>query len=196
MLNFTGDVMNDLERRIDPEPIAIFMALMATYAASIASLNYVKSHRRPIPSQTRRSVVDDVTRIQDSIRQVTTDLETIRQIFSTARFVNGNAIKLGNGAYLSYGEFTRYERTSASVFRTLGNLHRTCLKLERHALTYIGLEMFHPTNQLGKAYELFEALRTTRDLSVEKAWDDLSRMAELIESACEAVRKQIDHDEL
>jgi len=186
--------VSDLKRKIDPEPISIFMAIMATYAASVSSLNYIKSHERPLPSQTRRAVLEDVTRIEDLIRQVRNDLETIRLIFSKADFIAGRTIRLGNGAYLSYDEFKRYERTAASIFSTLSTLHRTCLKLELHARNYTGLEMFKPTNELGLAYELFEELRTTKDLSVDDAWTDLDRLAYFIESACTNVREQIGNE--
>jgi hypothetical protein len=183
--------MGGLERRIDPEPISIYMALMATLAASVASMNYIKSHRKPLPSRTRRAVYDDVTQVEDHVRKIRTDLETIKQVFSRADYISGNTMQLGNGVYLPTAEFNRYERTAASVFRTLSALHRTSLKLERHAMSHDGLEMGPATNQLGEAYDLFESLRTTMNLTVERAWRDLDRLASLIEEACNSVREQL-----
>ncbi len=183
--------MSDLKRKIDPEPISIYMALMATLAASVASLNYIKSHRKPLPTQTREAVYDDVTEVEDHVRKIRADLETIKQVFSRADYISGKTMRLGNGVYLPYVEFKRYERTAASVFRTLAALHRTSLKLERHALNHNGLEMGPATNQLGEAYELFESLRTTKDLTVERAWGELDRLASLIEAACNGVREQL-----
>lgn len=59
--------MGDLKRKIDPEPISIYMALMATLAASVASLNYIKSHRKPLPSRTREAVYNDGAMIKSGV---------------------------------------------------------------------------------------------------------------------------------
>lgn len=183
--------MTDKKRLIDPEPISIYMAIMATYAASVASLNYVRSHERPVPTFTRRAVVKDINRVYDIVRQVRLDLDTTRQIFSSGDFIREQTVRLGNGVLLPYEEFVRYERVSANIFRNLATLHKTCLKLERHALRHSGIDMSAPTNELGAAYELFDQLQTSRNLSVEEAWKSLDRLAQLIESACGRVRAQL-----
>lgn len=183
--------MTDKNRLIDPEPITIYLAIMATYAASVASLNYVRSHERPLPSFTRRAVVDDITRVYDYVRQIRLDLDTTRQIFAAGHFIRERTIRLGNGIELSVEEFTRYERVSANVFRTLSALHKVCLKLEKHALRHSGLDMSKPTNELGAAYDLFDELLDSKNLSVESAWERLDTLAELIESACNRIRSQV-----
>ncbi len=184
-------MVTDKKKLIYPEPIVIYMAIMATYAASVATLNYVRSHERPLPSHTRRAVLEEINYVYDLVRQLRLDVDTTRQIFSNGDFIRERTVRLGNGVLLTYEEFARYERVSANIFRTLAALHKACLKLERQALRHDGLDMTEPTNELGDAYELFDHLQVTRNLSVEEAWNGLDRFAQLIESACRRVRNQL-----
>ena len=183
--------MDTRQRKIDPEPISIFMAVMATYAASVASLNYVKSHYRPLPSKVRHRVLGDVNKISTLIHEMRLDLTTVKRIFESGDFPRERTIRLGNGAFLSYDDFLLYQRVSANIFRTLSKAHSFCLRLERDALSHDSLDMDRPTNELGAAYEVFESLQHTRDLSVEAAWDRLDELAELIQRACDSVRSQL-----
>jgi len=54
-------MVTDKKRLVDPEPIVMYMAIMATYAASVATHNYVRSHERPLPTNTRRAVLGTST---------------------------------------------------------------------------------------------------------------------------------------
>lgn len=183
--------MATCNRKVDPEPITIFMAIMATYAASVASLNYVKSHHKPLPSRTRYRVLSDVNKISALIHEIRLDLSTVREIFASAEFVQERTIKLGNGALLSYEDFSLYQRVSANVFQNLARTHKLCLDLEKHALRHDGLDMSRPTNELGAAYELFEYLWQNKNLAVEEAWEHLEQFAELIQASCNGVRRQL-----
>lgn len=183
--------MTTSHRKIDPEPITIFMAIMATYAASVATLNYVKSHHKPLPSKTRYRILSDVNKISSFIHEIRLDLSTVRRIFESGEFVRERTIKLGNGAYLSHEDFTLYQRVSANVFRNLGKTHSLCLELEKHALGHEGLDMSRPTNELGAAYELFEHLWQSKNLAVDEAWDHLDQLANLIQASCENIRRQL-----
>ena len=183
--------MNTCPRKIDPEPITIFMAIMATYAASVASLNYVKSHHKPLPSKTRYRVISDVNKISSLLHEIRLDLSTVKRIFESGDFIQGRTIKLGNGAYLSYEDFTLYQRVSANVFRNLSKTHELCLKLELHALRHDGLDMSRPTNELGEAYELFEHLWQNKNLAVDEAWERLDQLANLIQASCDNIRSQL-----
>lgn len=179
------------QRRIDPEPITIFMAVMAVYGASVASLNYVRSHHHPLPSATRNRVLANINKIDTLLHEVTLDLRTIRGMFERTDLNRETGLRLGNGAYLSYDDFSLYQRVSANVFRTLGKAHAISLKLERDASRYDSLEMGSATNQLGAAYETFESLRVSRDLTVTAAWKGLDKLAGLMQAACENIREQL-----
>lgn len=179
------------QQRIDPEPITIFLAGMAVYSAAVASLNCAKSHHRPLPTTTRNRVLVDINKIDSLVYEVRQDLSTIRQIFENNGRYQEVAVRLGNGLFLSYDDFSLYQRVSANVFRTLGRAHSLCLKLEYDAAHHGGLEMHGPTNELGAAYEIFESLRTSRDLTVRDAWEGLDKLADHIQVACNRIRGQL-----
>lgn len=179
------------QQRVDPEPITIFLAAMAVYSASVASLNYAKTHHRPLPTATRNRVLADVNKIDSLVYEVRRDLSTIRDIFGKSGDNQKATVRLGNGLLLSYEDFSLYQRVSANIFRTLGKVHGLCLKLERDAARHDGTNMHTPTNELGAAYEIFESLRTTRDLTVRDAWDGLDKLANHIQTACNGIRGQL-----
>lgn len=185
--------MNDV-RRIDPEPVTIYLALMATFSASITALNYVKTHRRMVPSRVRARIVDDINQLQEDVGHIREDLKTIENIFSSAEYIRDSMIRLGNGVLLSYPDFRRYERASGRIFRTLEILHKRCLRLERNAARYEFLDMGAPTGQIGEAGEIFTSLMATQNLTQEETWSQLDRIAVLIDQACAVIREQIYYE--
>jgi len=40
-------------KRVDSEPITIYVAIAATYAASVATANYIKTHYGALPTRVR-----------------------------------------------------------------------------------------------------------------------------------------------
>lgn len=183
--------MDMRHRRIDPEPITIFLAGLAVYSAALSSLNYAKSHGKPLPSAVRSRILNDINKIDSLVYEIRQDLSTIRQLFERSDFPSERVVRLGNGAYLSYDDFNVYRSVTTGIFRNLGRAHRLCLKLESDARKYGGLDMKTPTNELGSAYEIFETLRLSRNLTVSDAWSGLDKLANLVQVACGRIRSQL-----
>lgn len=183
--------MTTRKNRIDPEPITIFMAVMAGYGASVASINFIKTHLKPLPTKMRNRVLSNINKIDALIQEIKIDLDTIQRIFQKAGLHQNQTIRLGNGVYLSYDDFNLYMHVSNNIFSTLKNIHSLCLKLERNASGYDALEMNNVTNKLGTAYEIYEMLRTSRDLTIGRAWEGLDKLATLIQTSCDSIRDQL-----
>jgi hypothetical protein len=181
-------------RRLDPEPITIYLAAMATLSLGIAAANYAKTHFKPLPSQVRRTVISLLTEVEDHAKYLQTDLRVLQDIFAKAHFSGGRTIRLGNGALLNAEEFSRYETVADKLLRRLRDLNKTCLKLERQAARLDSLELGGTAKRLGEAHERFEKLLASRDLSVDRAWAELRAIAQALEGAISDLRKQLSVD--
>lgn len=181
-----------MSRRIDPEPITIYLAIVATFTASVAAVNYIKTHQKPLPSQMRESVSHALTELEDHTKHLRADLSIIQDIFSKASFPNGRTIRLGNGALLTAAEFSRYMGTSDAVLRRLRDVHKVAMKMEREVsrLTYV--QAGQVTNLLGDTYGRLNDLINSRDLSVDHAWEQLRAVADGLEQAIRELRKQLE----
>jgi hypothetical protein len=178
-------------RRVDPEPITIFMAIVATYTASVSTANFVKTHYKALPTRVRSKLLASLTELDDQAERLRADVKIIADIFDKARFPAGSSIRLGNGAHLSPSEFSRYQKTSDNVIRTLRAVHKLCLNMERQALKLEALEMHSATNVLGEAYTKLDALLESRNLTSKKAWAELDSIAEALERAIKDLRGQL-----
>ena len=87
-----------MERRLDPEPITIYMAIAGTCAATAATVNLIKTHYKPLPSEVRNRLVELLTNLEDHIKRLVADLSIIEDIFRQAKFPKVKTIRLGNGA--------------------------------------------------------------------------------------------------
>jgi hypothetical protein len=183
-----------MARRIDPDPITIYMAIVATYSASVATVNYLKTHYKQLPTKSRAKLVVSLAKLGEHTKGMREDAKTIRGIFQNAKFAAGRKIRLGNGAELTQRDFSRFEKTSDNVLRRLRKVHKLCLKMERETAKLGTLETGQITNVLGETYRRLQRLLESRDLSFEKAWAELDAIAEGLERAIADLRKQLDPD--
>lgn len=179
------------ERRIDPEPITIYLAIVATFTASVSAANYIKTHYKTLPAVAHKNISRSLAELEDHVRYLRADVEIIRNIFSRAQFPNGRAIRLGSGAHLTEAEFGRFMKTSQSVIRRLADVQELALKMERETTKMPGLQQLPFTNALGAAYEQLESLLSSRDLSVNSAWEQMQSIAESVEKAIRELRRQL-----
>ena len=178
-------------KRIDPEPIVIFAAVVATYSAAVSTVNYIKTHYKPLPSVARAKVLASVNSLDDHTRRLTADVAIIEEIFKNAKFVgNSKAIRLGNGAYLVHADFVRYEHTSDQILGRLKDVHKLCLKMEREA-TRAGPIPATATNEIGETYTRLQSLMEFRDLTHEKSWKEIREVAAGLQRAIAELRKQL-----
>ena len=178
-------------KRIDPEPIIIFAAVVATYSAAVATINYVKTHYKPLPSAVRAKVLASVNALDDHTRRLTADVAIIEGIFQNAKFAGlSEAIRLGNGAYLVHADFVRYQHTSDQILGRLKDVHKLCLKLERDA-TKAGSAPVATTNEIGDTYTRLQSLLESRDLTHEKSWKEVREIAAGLQRAIAELRKQL-----
>jgi uncharacterized coiled-coil protein SlyX len=178
-------------RRIDPEPITIYLAIVATFTASVAAANYVKTHCKPLPSSVRMRISKSLAELEDHVRRLRADLDILQDIFSKAKFPNGTGIRLGNGAYLSATEFDRYMKVSSSVIHRLSDVNKLTLKMEKETTRLDYLEDGPVTNILGQVYESLDSLLNSHDLSIDRAWEQLRYIADNFEKAIDDLREQI-----
>jgi hypothetical protein len=178
-------------KRIDPEPISIFMAAMATYAAAVATVNFVKTHYKPLPTTVRTRLLQALTQLNDHLDRLRADLVIIEDIFRNARFENRGQIRFGNGAQLKPSDFARYEEAADNILGGLRKIHRVSLKMERTA-TAGGTDALVPTtNSIGATYTRIENLLMSRDLTQEKSWQELHAVADGLEATIKELRRQL-----
>ncbi len=180
-----------MTRRIDPEPITIFMAIMATFSASVAAVNYVKTHHRPLPTKVRAELMSLLAELDDHTKHLRVDLSIIENIFRNASFQREQTIRLGNSGHLTENDFSRYEKVSDNVFRTLRTVHKIALKMERKATRLEGFEMATTTNALGETYTKLDRLLESRNLTLTKAWEELRSIAQGLEQVIDELRNQL-----
>jgi hypothetical protein len=111
-----------MTRRIDPEPIAIFMAIMAAFSASVAAVNYVKTHHRPLPTKVRAELIWLLTDLDDHTKDLRADLSKIEDIFRNASFQLERTIRFGNSVHLTENDFFRYQRVSDKGSPTMSSV--------------------------------------------------------------------------
>lgn len=180
-----------MTRRIDPEPITIFTAFMAAFSALVSALNYVKTHYRPLPTKVRANLMSLLADLDDHTKHLRADLSIIEDIFRNASFQHERTLRLGNSAHLTENDFYRYEKASDNVFRTLRTVHNISLKIERMATRFDGLEMATTTNTLGEIYTKLDQLLQYRELTLQKAWEDLRSIAQGLEQVIYELRNQL-----
>jgi hypothetical protein len=88
-------------RRIDPEPLSIFLAIVATVNGSIAVVNYVKTHRKPPRSRVRKKILDALAKLEDQTKYLRADPAVVRDIFGKAQTSGTRSIRLRPGVLLS-----------------------------------------------------------------------------------------------
>lgn len=181
-------------RRIDPEPITIYLAIAATFTATVAAANYVKTHHRPLPTAIRRKLAGSLAELEDHVVRLRADLDILQDIFSKAEFPNGTRIRLGNGAYLTPEDFNRYMKVSGGVIRRLSEVNKLTLKMEKDASRLDYIEEGTVTNMLGQAQERLDKLLSSTDLSIESAWEQLRYIADNLDNAIRDLRIQISND--
>ena len=180
------------ERKIDPEPITIFLAVLSTISATVASANYVKTHFKPEPSRLRGEILELLSTLTDEVRYLRIDVQILREIFRNAEFPDGNRMRFRNGAWLSIADFKRYEGVTENIYRRMKIVGKLGGKLERHTSRYSGLSLREPTNYLGEAYSELDRLLDSRDLYVEQAWERVERLTKLTEQALNNIRRQLE----
>ncbi len=181
-----------MTRRIDPEPITIFAAIVSTYAATVATVNYIKSHYRPLPSAIRARVLRNMAVLNDHLKGHRADMEIIVDILNNATYFGEDTIRLGNGAHLEPGDFSRYLKASDSILRRFRAVHKLGLQTERAASQASSLELGPTTNVLGDLYARMDALQQARDLTPERARRDLRSVADGLEIVIADLRSQLN----
>lgn len=181
-----------MTRRIDPDPITIYMAATATVAAAVAITNFVKTHYPPLSTVVRAKLAASLEQLSGHTSEIKEDLAILENIFSNAEFTNGREIRLGNGAYLTPSDFTRYEKVSDSIICRLREVHKICLKIERASIGRTATPIPSATiNKLGKIYTQIQRLLETKNVSHDIAWKELRNIADGLEQSIEVLRTEL-----
>jgi hypothetical protein len=183
------------ERRVDPEPITIFLAIMAGVSGTIAAANYVRTHHlKPVQSSVRAKILELLAKLEDQSRELRGNVGTLRDIFSSSTFSQGGSIRVGNGAYLTPANYSRYKAVSENVYRQLQDVNRITNKLEEQTSRHADLETRATSNMLGDAYGRLDRLIAARDLSSEQGWGELDALIALVERAISELRRQLEQE--
>lgn len=184
-----------MTRRIDPEPITIFMTTMAVVSASmtivstsVAIANYIRTHHGSLPTQMRKELVSLLAQLNDHTRHLREDLGIIEDIFRRARFQHGLTIRLGNGAYLEESDYSRFAKVSDRIICTLRIVQKLSLKLERKAAKLDWIEMGPTTNTLGETYQKLERLLGSGELTHQNSWNELRSITQDLERVIDGLR--------
>jgi hypothetical protein len=179
-----------MTRRADPEPFTIVAAVAAVTGASIAAVNYWKTHHKALPHKTRRRLLTRLDQLAAETRYLRADVDEVETIFRNAQFPEGRTLRLGNGALLTADEFHRYERVADQIFTRLKRLHKLTLKVQGLAFDLPFTDKRQTVNTAGDSIARAEALIRSRDFSIDKAWAELRALA----SELEAMVKQLRAD--
>ena len=179
------------DKRIDPDPFTIYAAIVATYAAGVATVNFVITRYPPLPAEARARLLSSLKELDDHAKSLRADLRTIEDIFRNAKFAKGRTIRLDNGAELTRIDFSRYEKVADNVLVRLRKVYKLSLKVERQATKLDALEMAPTTNIIGDTYARLDKLLQTKNLSMEKAWQELHAIADGLDLAIDELRKQL-----
>ena len=181
-----------MSKRIDPEPISIYLAILATFTASVAAVNYVKMHHRPEPTRVRAKLVLSLTVLHQHTKDLRREVSAIEEIFQNASFSSGNrTIRLGNNAHVTESDFFQFEIVSDRIFDRLRKVHKLALRMEREAKVFGELKMATTTNVLGETYNKLTQLLDSRDLTIEQAWEGLRSIAADLERIIAELRTQL-----
>ena len=180
-----------MTRRIDPEPVTIFAAIVATYAATVATINYIKSHHKPLPSVVRAKLLKQLTELDDHAKKLRAEVAIVEDIFKNAKYASAKSIRLGNGAQLTASDFSRYMEVSDSIIGRFREVNKLTLQMEREATKATSLQLGPTVNVLGDVYSKLEHLLEARNLSQERAWTDLRAISDGLDSAITELRKQL-----
>ena len=110
------------ERRVDPEPITIFLAVMAGISGTIAAANYVRTHLKPAQSRVRANILELLAQVEDQTRELRAHVGMLREIFAGATFSQGGSIRVGTSAYLTPAN---YRATRPSPRRSIASCRRS-----------------------------------------------------------------------
>ena len=180
-----------MNRRIDPEPITIYMAIVGTVAASVATVNYIKTHYKPLPSSVRAKLLEQLADLGDHSKRLRADLNIVEDIFKNATFENGKSIRLGSGAHLSASDFSRYMSCSDAIIVRFREVNKLTLQMEREATKATALQLGPTVNTLGEVYTRLDRLLESRDLTQERAWSDIRAILDGLDSAIKELRQQL-----
>ncbi len=178
-------------QRIDPEPISIIAALLSGASLVVSAANYAKTHLKAAPSRVRSEIIGLLAKLEDEVRHLRADLDTLKDIFAKASYSHDRAIRVRNGAYLTPSDFLRYEAVSDDVYRRLRDLNKIGLKVERQVARSPDLDTRMTTNYLGEAYDRLERLIDARRLAEVDAWSELDHLLDLVQKAVSEVRQQL-----
>jgi hypothetical protein len=178
-------------RRADPEPITIVAAVAAVTGASIAALNYWRTHHKTLPHKTRRKLLARLDQLAAETRYLRADVEEVETIFRNAQFPEGRTLRLGNGALLTANEFHRYERVADHIFSRLKRSHKATLKAQGLAfeLPFTGKQQ--TVNAGGDALARAERLIQSRNYSIDEAWKELRALASDLETMIKQLRADL-----
>lgn len=177
---------------VDPEPITIYLAILATLSGVITVAKTVEDHLpKNLPTKTRAQLLEKLILVDNECRQLQIDVVALRDLFGKAQFPNGRFIKLMSGARLSGADFARYERTSDNVYARLRHLNQICNDVEKllsRLDTDIGAAS---TNELGDAHDRLDALLKKHDLSVDEAWQRVEDLVGRVEGIVRNLRSRL-----
>lgn len=178
-------------RYVDPEPLSIYLAIVATMSGTIALVNLIESHwPQPLPTQARAQLLGGLAPLDDQCRHLRADAQILRDLFTNAQYPDGRFIPLRSGARLSPADFERYERVSDDVYRRLRELNRLCNRLEKRALRGGDLPIELDVNRLGELHARLDALVNARTLSTPEGWQQVEDLIQTVQQVIAALRRQ------
>lgn len=181
------------ERRIDPDPFTISLAILSGVSAVLTIVQFVENHLPPkLPSKQRTRLRELMGGLEEQTRGLSQDLDAVRSIFRTAEWPDGPRMRLCTGALIPAREFDRYMSVTDGIYKRLRVINKICGDVERGLLQQVTMDRRTPVNRLGEARERFERLLQQKNLSVEEGWQELEALLASISAAISAIRSELD----
>jgi len=107
---------------VDPDPASIISATDCILSAVDLALR-IYDYFKPTGNAKRiQAIYDSMDEIGDQLGYLQQDMKIIQEIVEGAQFSGGRQFRLGREAFLTQGEFRRWERTTSDLMARLKNL--------------------------------------------------------------------------
>jgi hypothetical protein len=180
-----------LEKRIDPEPITIIAATAAVIGSSITAFKFIEEKLKDTPVEARRKLRAVTGKLGAELKRLKSDIEIIEHIFRTSIIPNERVVRLGNGALLHPEDFDRYIKFSDQAFQRFRKINKLTLQATKIVAQLPFIDQKLPTRFADEGLNALDNVLRNRNLTVEKAWDEIRYGIGSVEQLIRNLEEQI-----
>jgi hypothetical protein len=136
---------------IDPEPFTMIVGVAGIVGGVASVIATLKSMAKESPVAIRQAALELLDQGADELRDVSADLETIREVLADAEVSDDRRFRLETVAFLKRSQFARYERTTDQMYARLRRLLKITNKLDPLLPRLPDISVGEASRQIGDA---------------------------------------------